>query len=208
MIEFQAWPKTPRLFRDIVITEKIDGTNAAVVIEELGTGDFEPIPDVVVSQPRVNGVRYAVGAQSRKRLLTLEQDNFGFAGWVHDNATALVKFLGPGRHFGEWWGHGIQRGYGLAKGERGFSLFNVALHRDIGSRSDYLLHSVPVLYEGEFTQYAIEGALDDLRLNGSLAATVDGRGYGNPEGIIMYHSASNSTFKVLLDRDDTPKSLA
>jgi hypothetical protein len=27
-VEFQAWPKTPRLFRGIVITEKIDGNDA------------------------------------------------------------------------------------------------------------------------------------------------------------------------------------
>lgn len=29
---FQPWPKTPRLFREIVVTEKIDGTNAQVFI--------------------------------------------------------------------------------------------------------------------------------------------------------------------------------
>ena len=27
-IDFEPWPKTPRLRRDCVITEKIDGTNA------------------------------------------------------------------------------------------------------------------------------------------------------------------------------------
>lgn len=32
MIEFKAWPKIPRLFRDVIITEKIDGTNAAIHI--------------------------------------------------------------------------------------------------------------------------------------------------------------------------------
>ena len=33
-----------------------------------------------------------------------------------------MTFLVPGRHFGEWWGSGIQRGYGLD--EKTFSLFN------------------------------------------------------------------------------------
>jgi hypothetical protein len=33
MAEFREWPKTPRLFRTIVVTEKIDGTNAAIHVE-------------------------------------------------------------------------------------------------------------------------------------------------------------------------------
>lgn len=35
-IEFQPWPKIARLNREITITEKIDGTNAAVIITEEG----------------------------------------------------------------------------------------------------------------------------------------------------------------------------
>ena len=30
MHEFVEWPKTKRLFRDIVVTEKLDGTNSAI----------------------------------------------------------------------------------------------------------------------------------------------------------------------------------
>ena len=33
-LEFRPYPKTPRLNREIVVTEKIDGTNGAIVIEE------------------------------------------------------------------------------------------------------------------------------------------------------------------------------
>jgi hypothetical protein len=33
-MEFEAFPKIPRLKRDMVITEKIDGTNACVLIED------------------------------------------------------------------------------------------------------------------------------------------------------------------------------
>lgn len=32
MVEFSAWPKTPRFMRDICITEKIDGSNSAIGI--------------------------------------------------------------------------------------------------------------------------------------------------------------------------------
>src|SRR4051812_2981949 len=76
---FQAWPKTPRLFRDIVVSEKIDGTNAAVIV----TDDWE------------------IAAQSRSRLITPVDDNFGFARWVYDNEDGLKDLLGPGTHFGE-----------------------------------------------------------------------------------------------------------
>lgn len=80
---FRAWPKTPRLFRDMVITEKIDGTNAAVIVAD--------------------GKLYA---QSRKRIITPDDDNFGFASWVAEHPE-LVE-LGEGYHYGEWWGKGIQ----------------------------------------------------------------------------------------------------
>ena len=33
MIEFKSFPKIPRLFRDCVITEKLDGTNGIVHIQ-------------------------------------------------------------------------------------------------------------------------------------------------------------------------------
>ncbi len=60
---------------------------------------------------------------SRTRWITAQDDNHGFARWVEGNKQELLK-LGAGRHFGEWWGSGIQRGYGLQKGEKRFSLFN------------------------------------------------------------------------------------
>jgi hypothetical protein len=47
-IEFQAFPKIPRLVRDCVITEKLDGTNASIIITEDGQ----------------------IGAASRNRLIT------------------------------------------------------------------------------------------------------------------------------------------
>lgn len=33
MSTFQAWPKIPRYNRQVTLTEKIDGTNAAIIIE-------------------------------------------------------------------------------------------------------------------------------------------------------------------------------
>jgi hypothetical protein len=177
-IEFQGWPKTPRLFRDIVVTEKIDGTNAAIIITDDG-----------------------VGAQSRKRLIDPESDNFGFAQWVWDNSDDLVRLLGPGRHFGEWWGKGIQRGYGLD--ERRFSLFNTGRYGHIAEESGGLLHTVPVLYQGEFSTPEVEHTLNMLAGRGSQAAP----GFDKPEGVVVYHAAARASFKVLLENDDIPKGL-
>jgi hypothetical protein len=183
MGEFRGWSKIPRLRRDVIITEKIDGTNACVWIGE--DGDFH--------------------AQSRTRIITPESDNFGFAAWVHDNIEALRK-LGPGYHYGEWWGHGIQRGYDLPKGERRFSLFNTLRYDswDIASlRLDLpAIRLVPVLYHGRLGSWVpMEDTLHDLRVYGSFAA----HGFARPEGIVLYHVAARQSFKVLLENDDVPK---
>jgi hypothetical protein len=201
MIEFQGWPKTPRLFRDMIISEKIDGTNAAVVIEE---ATENVIPSMAIAQI-VGPVVYNVAAQSRKRLITPEQDNFGFARWVWDNAAALVELLGEGRHFGEWWGQGIQRGYGLD--HKRFSLFNVKRYGPLletAAASDQALPGlrlVPTLYEGPFDTAQVYVQLDSLNVLGSRAAP----GFDKPEGVIVYHHALNGVFKATLENDAEPK---
>lgn len=177
-IEFQGWPKTKRLFRDITISEKIDGTNAAVIVTDDGR----------------------VAAQSRNRLITPDQDNYGFAGWVYENANELSGLLGPGRHFGEWWGQGIQRRYGMET--KAFSLFNTHVWRDLHTVIDGVpVQSVPVLYQGPFSEDEITYWLIHLRESGSIAAPF----FVNPEGICIYHSQTRSVFKVTLDNQDRGK---
>lgn len=183
MIEFQAWPKTSRLFRDIVVTEKLDGTNAAIIITEDGE----------------------VGAQSRTRIITPGKttDNYGFAGWVEDNAFWLAHTLGPGRHFGEWWGQGIQRRYGME--HRQFSLFNTekwafALEEPL-QVGTALLGVVPVMYRGPFSEGVIEQKLQRLVYFGSQAAP----GWMKPEGVCVYHTQSKRVYKVTLDDQDKGK---
>jgi len=173
--EFEAFPKIARLRRTVIITEKIDGTNAQVFIGEDGT----------------------VRAGSRSRWITPEDDNFGFARWVAEHVDSLRE-LGPGRHFGEWWGEGIQRRYGLS--EKRFSLFNVGRW---GEDRPACCGVVPVLYQGPFTTDAVEAALENLRANGSSASP----GFMNPEGVIVFHVASREMFKVTIEKDDEPKSL-
>lgn len=209
MTEFQAWPKTPRLYRDIVITEKIDGTNSAIVIEEHHLGD-EQSPDLINVVPYLqtdgsSDTEFHLFAQSRKHLITPASDSFGFAQWVADNAATLVADLGAGRHFGEWWGQGIQRKYGMDR--KVFSLFNTRkwmLH----TLSTPNLDIVPVLYHGPMDSDEIDAALDELRDEGSLAALDQGRPkFDNPEGICVFHTAANTVFKVTLENDEAPKSI-
>ncbi|MGW2950767.1 RNA ligase family protein [Streptomyces eurythermus] len=204
MHEFVEWPKTARLFRDVVVTEKLDGTNSALHISrvpEMGAFEFPESLFVLVDD-----VVYAVTAQSRKRIITPGKttDNFGFAGWVYDNAADLVRILGEGLHFGEWWGKGIQRGYGLE--ERRFSLFNTERYGHLSiDDAAYVggarLSSVPVLYSGTFAEAAICQALTDLGDYGSVAAP----GFMNPEGICVYHTQTRNVFKVTLDNNDAGK---
>lgn len=188
MLEFQEFPKIPRLRRDCVITEKLDGTNAAIRIME---DAHEDDPNRLAF---VDGL--SVFAQSRSRFVRPGADNFGFASWVAANAPALVA-LGPGSHFGEWWGAGIQRGYGGAP--KTFSLFNVARWRSVVLPAG--VSRVPILYEGPFSDEAVASALDCLAKEGSFAAP----GFMKPEGVVVYHTASQHIYKVLLENDSQPK---
>lgn len=200
IIEFKEWPKTPRLLRDITITEKLDGTNAAVGIVPVDRGpETENLdPSIFAYVPTPEGLM-GVYAQSRSRLITpgKSTDNYGFAGWVVANAHELVSLLGEGLHYGEWWGNGIQRKYGMA--EKWFSLFNTARYVDLETKLN--LTTVPVLYEGPNDTAAIAEALESLRIGGSVAAT----GFMNPEGVCVYQAASRQVSKVTLDKNDAGK---
>lgn len=174
-IPFVEFPKIARLKRGCVITEKIDGTNAQIRIEEDG--------------------RMFVG--SRSRWIRPGDDNYGFAAWVQANEEELRK-LGPGSHFGEWWGAGIQRRYGLT--EKRFSLFNTARWADEATRPA-CCHVVPILYTGDFATDAVDAALESLKTNGSVAAP----GFMKPEGVVIYHTAIRQLFKRTIEKDEEPK---
>jgi hypothetical protein len=176
-MEFRKFEKIARLSRDIVVTEKIDGTNCLIAISE--DGEFQ------------------VG--SRYGWITPQADHMGFARWAYEHKDELMQ-LGKGFHYGEWWGQGIQRGYGLK--EKRFSLFNTSRWSDDTVRPA-CCHVVPVLYTGMFDTAQIGGTLDELRVNGSVAAP----GFMKPEGVVIYHVAGNLYFKKTIVGDDQPKSI-
>ena len=215
-LQFKPFPKMARLLRDCLITEKIDGTNASVYI-------YDPILNTeaeegFTSASDEDGKVWNIKAGSRTRWITPDKDNFGFAQWVWFHADKLVK-LGAGMHFGEWWGSGIQRNYGVKNGERFFSLFNASrwvehdqptyaipnnnptIPQKFTERAPACCKVVPILYKGIFDTEVAETELSILRQFGSEA--VDG--FMNPEGIIVYHEAAATGFKLTLDNDDQAK---
>lgn len=198
-IAFKSWPKTPRLFRDCVVTEKIDGTNAAIGIYNADNAVIGDITKCLFVRG-VDGSNWLIYAQSRNRIITPDSDNYGFAAWVYSNATTLIADLGHGLHFGEWWGQGIQRGYGLD--HREFSLFNT--HKWAGQVfSTWNLGCVPVLSQYTFDTRIVDECLEELAEDGSKAAP----GFRPAEGVVVYHSAASQVFKVLIDNDHLPKTL-
>jgi hypothetical protein len=196
-MEFIAYPKTPRLKRDIVITEKLDGTNAQVVITH---GSFEDDLDdttiIAASGDEVDLLIMRVGSRTRWITPGKTTDNYGFAGWCLENADELFK-LGVGQHFGEWYGQGIQRNYGLD--HRRFALFNTARWGAHNPNTPACCEVVPLL--GVVPLDQVQEVLTNLAFDGSKAVP----GFDRPEGIIAYHSASKQNFKVLLENDDQPK---
>jgi hypothetical protein len=180
MTDFQEFPKIARVSRMMTITEKIDGTNASILIEQDGT--------------------FLTG--SRTRWITPEDDNFGFSRWAHEHKEELLT-LGPGHHFGEWWGSGIQRKYGQ-KGKH-WSLFNTGkwLEEYDNARPICPLccRVVPVLYRGMFDTCFINSTLAGLLVSGSIAAN----GFMDPEGIVIYHEAARIMFKKTFKKDEGGK---
>ena len=177
MADFQEFPKIPRLSRLCTITEKIDGTNGLIYIGECG--------------------EFQVGSRSRWLLPVKSQDNFGFARWAEEHKEELLK-LGPGYHYGEWWGLGIQRGY--AQTEKRFSLFNTFRWADPFVRPP-CCGVVPVLFDGLFSTDAVDEVITNLAWGGSQAAP----GFMEPEGIVIYHQAAKSYFKKTVLHDEARK---
>ena len=174
MTDFKPFGKIPRLNREIVVTEKLDGTNALVWVSDDGT---------------------TLRAGSRKRWITPESDNFGFAKWVRDNTDELLT-LGPGYHYGEWYGSGIQRTYGLP--DKRFALFNVSRWSEVRPSC---CEVVTEMYRGPLLTNMILEIIDDLKSGGSVHVP----GWKTPEGVVVYHTASGHVYKVLVENDEGHK---
>jgi hypothetical protein len=167
-MEFKPWPKITRIEnkRNPIFTEKIDGTNACIVIGD--NGEF--------------------ACQSRTRFITPGDDNFGFAKWAYEHKEELLS-MGPGHHYGEWWGLGIQRGY--EEKQKNFSLFNTRRWGEHNPNTPKCVRVVPIL-----PVKSVEEAKQFLMERGSLASP----GWMRPEGAVMYEPDTDTCFKIIMDK--------
>ena len=174
-VEFKAWPKIPRDNPfNVTITEKIDGTNACIIIHD---GEI-------------------VGVQSRNRLIYPEGtegkpkgcDNAGFALWVKNNTNDLLS-LGDGYHYGEWAGESIQNNPHLIVGKK-FFLFNTQRWNENNPNRPTCCDVVPVLFQGIMKLATVPELLCRMQLDA---------GDTKPEGVIVYYHAHRSYTKHTIE---------
>lgn len=181
VVDFAKFPKIPRFEKvQIVATEKIDGTNAQIVIPP---SDSEPI---------------LVGSRNRWITPGKNTDNFGFAAWAYANEEALRR-LGPGTHYGEWYGQGIGRGYGLTV--RRWALFDI--YRPFPEGLPDNVEKVPLLLHVQLDKLLLGAvvepsslftACEALKQRGSRAVC----GFMKPEGVVI--TIDHTKYKYVFDK--------
>lgn len=183
--DFRKFPKISRLTSPVVVSEKVDGTNGLIYVDYEG----------------------GVFAGSRNRWLTeadgsVADDNYGFGAWVRMHARDLRGTLGPGYHYGEWFGKGIARNYGLD--HRRFYLFAVdrypsLVNNDLTLHDGTHLGTVPVLHRAvEFDHRHIPEIAAELhhsRINS----------FPRPEGFCIFFEHNHMILKVVLDKHNEKK---
>lgn len=167
MLEFKSWSKIPRIENETwIATEKIDGTNGLIAFDD--------------------DMNLHIG--SRSKWITSDDDNHGFAKWANENLEDLKK-LGPGYHFGEWYGRGIQRNYGLK--DRRFALFYLSKN---ANKPD-CCHMIPILGKSPTLDELIADCIFKLDIGGSLAVLE----YPRPEGFIIQSTLTGKRYKFIIN---------
>lgn len=168
IFEFKPWAKTSRLESPCVMSEKLNGANGAFMAAKTEPTEEYPF-------------EWAVGAQSRTRLAEINSDQTGIAQWVLRNYESLIHDLGEGYHYGEF-----VKGNGLK--EPHFFLFNTGRWQHVDFQTP-TLRVVPILYEGEYSQQALDDCILDLETNGSKVLATP------PEGVVVYWKHDGSIKK-------------
>ena len=173
--DFESFPDIKKLgSAALFITQKIHGSNAQIYVFQTETG-----LDLICG--------------SRSRWIAPGDDNFGFAEMVHANKQEFIDKLGPGRHYGEWAGPGINSGEGLKT--KTFVLFD---HWKYPPERPLPPNTVivPVLYSGAFDMSKVEEAMNDLRTNGSKLVA----GFMRPEGVVV--RIKGERYKVVFQAEE------
>lgn len=182
--EFKRWPSIQRLSSETMyLTEKCDGSNAIIHVTDDG---------IVLAGSRERWLSNPDGTPCDKKV-----DNFLFSAWVYERRESLLRF-GPGTHYGEFHGAGIQRNYGLKN--RRFASFEFWRPDIDGINPDVC--KVPLLYEGEAVPNQIDFTVDELRKSGSVLYP----GFMKPEGIVVtFKNMNTCKFKRLCENDKIHK---
>jgi len=175
-MEFKSFPDIKKLSStQFSITQKLHGSNAQLLV----------YPDESGTMQLLTG--------SRTRWIVPGDDNYNFAQFVYANKEEFITKLGPGQHFGEWCGAGINSGEGLK--EKILVLFDY--WRYDPNNLPLQTRLVPVLYNGDFDLSVIKNVMDDLKTNGSKLVP----GFMHPEGIVV--QINGFRYKVVFKAEET-----
>lgn len=194
-MEFKSFPEIKKLgSTEFSVTQKIHGTNAQVMIypkkmeRNVDAGNGQGYTEIV----ETGEMELLVG--SRTRWIVPGDDNYGFAAFVYANKQEFIDKLGPGQHFGEWAGPGINSGEGLS--QKTFILFDYwkfPSERPLPPQTA----TVPVLYSGSFDLSQVEKCMEDLKTNGSRLVA----GFMRSEGVVV--QIKGTRYKVVFDAEET-----
>jgi len=173
-VEFVKWRSIKRPEKNtIIITEKMDGTNGCIIIKD--------------------GI--IIGVQSRTKLLSIDDDNYGFFAWCAEHAAHIIDVLGDGRHYGEFCGPGINKNrHDL--GQRAFFIFNTFVYPTI-PESAYI-KKIDLIYTGKYSDLEIRKASFYINLRGMRF------GYC-PEGFVVFYEAFGGYIKHITRSTDMRK---
>ncbi len=183
--KFPKYPKTQRLENEtITISEKIDGTNGLIRI---------------CPAPWEGGRRDIIAGSRSKWLIpgkTRSWDNHGFGQWVEDNRQELYK-LPDGDHYGEWYGRGINRGYGLK--EKRFMLFNRDRYGDLEDFPNGV--EVETVLSSNIGVKELSDVLHVLTERLMKSGSEHVPGFAKPEGVILRFKLAGKVYKQVFDYD-------
>ena len=80
-MHFTEWPKMPRLLRDMIVTEKIDGTNAAIIVEKLP------------ANAQIDPAAPTTGRQALSESISLQKGGYNAAFVEVDNESTSERYL-------------------------------------------------------------------------------------------------------------------
>jgi hypothetical protein len=188
---FRSFSSIPRWSKGVAVSEKIDGTNAQIHIVQYGDEEFDFDGHAWLAIAKNFERDQYMLVASRNKYIMLDQDNQGFGNWCLANVAELWK-LGPGRHYGEWAGPGIQKNP-LNLEEKRLFMFNPKWV----DQGPSCVEIAPVLAEC-MDAGDIDQLMADLKRNGTQ---VEG-GKGQAEGVVIYHHGSGKLYKATYDNPE------